>query len=188
MLLLVMVGCRPAGAQLDENGRGELQDPGVILHKMESTKYDEEYFKAVDLLREKRYEEVIAIYKELILKEEPQHVKHAYLGLASTYVLTGDLTQAIENYEAALQRDSTDVVTYQGLSCAYYSKGDYAKALDYDLIALQFDSLNGDTHYGLAVSYDMLGNKERAKHHAKICIELLPNSDYRKYMEEIVGE
>lgn len=101
--------------------------------------FQSEFSYALALKREGRYQESIAVYEKILNEDGPDMpLVKVYNNLANAYFVSGQTTKARENYNKALELDSSVVILYN-LSQLYRDM------LDYE---------NGDKYFNEALGRD----------------------------------
>lgn len=98
-----------------------------------------------------------------------------YACLGNSYMKLDQMDKAFENFEAALEEDSTDVRNYTNLAIAYRQSGDNAKAKGLYIDALMIDPDYPELNSGLGTLYMLEGNAEEAIKYFDKAIELDPD-------------
>lgn len=79
------------------------------------------YLKGLDLTLAKKYDEAVAVYRQL-LERDPKYMD-AYHSLAMTYLYLGNYDEAIAVEKKALEINPEERMSYSNLSVFYQKKG-----------------------------------------------------------------
>jgi tetratricopeptide (TPR) repeat protein len=102
-------------------------------------------------------------------------------------LLSGDLTQAAEDFDRAVQRMPTHIGTWQGRGWTSVLQGDLQKARASFDAALALDHNFGESHGGMAVVLAMLGERTAATHHLSVADRLDPGNLSSRYAEALLN-
>ncbi|MBF0385991.1 MAG: tetratricopeptide repeat protein [Candidatus Omnitrophica bacterium] len=102
-------------------------------------------------------------------KEQFQGVKakHDYIAQGHKYLTSGDVKNAIANFDKAIQQDPTNPENYLILGQVYLHLKNYKRAVDTFSAASRVDPSSGETFYLLSLSRAFEGQKEEAIKAAK---------------------
>jgi tetratricopeptide (TPR) repeat protein len=111
----------------------------------------------------------------------PRHYG-GYLNRGIVYRRTGNLGQAISDYNMAIRLNPNFARTYYDRAIAYSLKGDYNAAISdsTEAIRRQDRTMQSDFHYNRAVYYQALGGLDKAMADYNEALRLAPN-DLRSY-------
>lgn len=164
---------------------------------MDSRTIDALYDYAIDLHRQKKFDDAISYYKEL-LKYKGDNPE-IYINLAIAYKQKNDNASAKQILQTAKAKfptnkqiaDNLNAINQEAVAGKFddasvaYNSGDYQKALaTYQAIQPpSFDSLSG-----IAACYKGLNNDAQALEYYKKAFELKPNSDAAYYIGVLYSE
>ncbi len=172
-----------------EQGIGEIK---LAAEKGTYTKTEAMFFlAAIYTYRERKYEEAISIFNE-ILEKYPQN-PGALFSLGRCYSNMGRCEEALKAYNQVLNNKESQSrlprgsIFYQ-LGEVYFSMNDISKAKNYYLLSIASDTaevgkkrwVTPRSHLKVATCYEMLGEVESAKYH----LQLIHEDDNERAYEE----
>ncbi|MCB9222622.1 MAG: tetratricopeptide repeat protein [Crocinitomicaceae bacterium] len=185
-ILAFIVACSNP-EQPTENNRTEVGDKGLVRQDSEfESDFLYLYSEAADNIANQNYAEAESIYYELIELEENDEM--AYSGLGSIYIAQNKPEEAIVYHKKALELNPESYFSNLGLGSAYYLMMQFETAINYYKIASNISPEIPDPFWGLAISYDELGNIDSAAFYAKRFLDIVPNSNHRPHMDEIINK
>lgn len=111
-------------------------------------------------LRQRRLDEAIALYRQL-LSREPES-RFASAGLGTAYAVKGDARAAEETFEAALRAHPGDVMLTIDLGLSYVLDGRVRKGANLLLDVAGQPGAPAQARQDLALAYGLLGNNDAA--------------------------
>lgn len=124
------------------------------------------------LIREKKYEEAVQEYDQ-ILRMEPKNLR-ALLVLGLTYAQIGKFDRAVEFTKKASELDPAGYVPYYNLGLIYASNQELDKALDALNQALKINPESYVAEYQRGLVYSAQGAHDKAAESYKRVLELNP--------------
>ncbi|MCX7974803.1 MAG: tetratricopeptide repeat protein [Candidatus Aminicenantes bacterium] len=125
------VGYEPKKISLEVNEWGKNPDIVIKLRKIEGLIVTDEIKEALEkgnqLFDEKRYEEAIKVFEEIIQREPEAFI--IYLNIGHCYFQMERYEQAIENYQKVLARQGDNKNALIGIGNAYLNMGKKEEAL-----------------------------------------------------------
>ncbi len=107
------------------------------------------------------------------LKYHPRNAR-LYLNLGNTYYERGEIDQAIEQYQKAININKKYAVAYGNIGSAYLHKKDADKAEEYLTVAIKLKQNYPIAHYNLGIVYFQKRKYEDALKELQIATEQLP--------------
>jgi tetratricopeptide (TPR) repeat protein/TolB-like protein/DNA-binding winged helix-turn-helix (wHTH) protein len=136
------------------------------------------------------FAEAIATFNKA-LEIEPRHVTYSNLGLMFYYL--GDLDQAVENHERAVELAPNDYLARINHGDALWAAGReeealaaYRRARELAERVLQVDSRDPFPRLDLAWIHAMLGNSEEARSRMDRALPLAPDDPYTHYIDGLI--
>ncbi len=126
-----------------------------------------------------KYREASNSFAKAVIKNAKDPLPYLLLG-ASLY-WTGQVDDAISEYNEALRLDPKNAMAYQLLGIASGWKGDVPQAQDYFLKANALDPDKADTHMNLGSTYAVQLNLDKALEHFRRATELAPREPLYHY-------
>ncbi len=126
-----------------------------------------------------KYREASNSFAKAVIKNSKDPIPYLLLG-ASLY-WTGQVDDAISEYNEALRLDPQNAMAYQLLGIASGWKGDVPLAQEYFLKANALDPNKADTHMNLGSTYAVQLNLDKALEHFRRATELAPREPLYHY-------
>lgn len=102
-----------------------------------------------------------------VVKESPEAASEKYVAEGRTDLQSGDIVEAIRNFDNAIRQNPRNTGAYMVLGETYLHVRNYDKAIDTLTAALIVDPRNGSANYLLAMAYNLRGDKDLALQHAQ---------------------
>ncbi len=137
--------------------------------------------KANQLVAEKRYDEAIAFYQEVLEKNPGLYQVHWSIG--NCYAAKGDIEKAIEEYQIVLEQSQTDASTGKemaakalaGLGECYLKKGDFETAQNYFKQSIESYPENEIIAYNVGEIYFSNQKIDEAIHYFEVASQIKPD-------------
>lgn len=124
------------------------------------------------------FESAVSMFKSvLLLDTNPKSDVHesARFNLANQYIALQKYSDAIEQYEKILEKNSRAADVIYNLAYVYFKYLiDYDKAIYYFDYLLKINSVHQDSRYNLALCYQFRGQTEKAIHHFETLMRINP--------------
>jgi len=121
------------------------------------------YEKGVQLYNEKKYDEAVEEFKQVLAAEDPGQKKVAQASIASIYMVQGKYNDSVEFFTKALEIDPDYLYANEMIGMVYLGGlRDHGKALPFLLRAEQLKSENNSVYYNLACCYSLMNDVEKA--------------------------
>ena len=133
------------------------------------------YKKAKEKYDNKKYDEAIAIYEEL-LDIDPSNVS-ALTMMANSYIKKGDQANAIETFKKILQAEPENKSALTQVAYHELQEGNTENALRHFKKLRKLEPKNVDYLYNIALIYNRMEEHEKAKELYKKIIEIQPNAE-----------
>lgn len=131
------------------------------------------YILGTTLSRQRRYEEAVAQFSEM-LKDTPENVPVlVQIGIARA--LQGKINEAVAALNEALRIDPTDAGAHNSLGNILAEQGQHEEAVKEFEQALRFKPGHANAHNNMALSCRELGRMEEAIAHFREAVRLEPN-------------
>jgi len=143
--------------------------------------YDLFYKQKMDEMENKKVEEQIVAYKN-ILEKNPEAIP-IRVKLGEIYLQKSMWDEAVEQYQALLRMGLN---VYPQLGYLYAQKKNYDSALDMFQRALEINPDSSEIHRNLSIVYLFKGDRKRAIDEIKKAIEIAPgNQEYQNILKNI---
>lgn len=95
--------------------------------------------------------------------------------------------EASQMYEAALEKDPSNVDVRVDLAISYFYQNDPARAVSEALKGLEVNPNHAKAHFNLGIFYQSLGKKADARREYEAYLKLEPNSDSANYARQQIS-
>jgi tetratricopeptide (TPR) repeat protein len=132
---------------------------------------------------------IVVIGLSSCASKEKQAEKHFRKGF--DYQNQGNLEQAIQEYQKALELNPDYAQAHTNLGTVYLGKGDYDQAIGHFKRTLELNYYDSKAHYNLGLSYVYQGELEKAKEEMKFLKSIrseLGDALERKLKEKEIAE
>ncbi len=119
------------------------------------------YSQGVGQAHQNKHDQAIKLFDQAL--DIAPNYANAYYARAKSYSDQGDLTQATNNYVAAINAGRTDIAAPWNLGWTYYLIGQPDKAIKTTQIALEMDEMQVALHFNLGLAHLAKGNPEAAQ-------------------------
>ncbi len=152
-----------------------------ILCEIDSDSYENYLLLGNILAKKQEYEEALKIYEKILnfdlLKEEKENVlPQVYCNQGYIYLNLNKISEAIENFQKALELKPNYFEAYFNLGNAYLQKKNFPLAEKNYLSALKLNKKNPLLYFQLGRLYTEWNKKEKAIQYYKKLISLQPNN------------
>jgi tetratricopeptide (TPR) repeat protein len=100
----------------------------------------------------------------------------------------GHLEQAAEAFRASVKVNPASAAALSNLGYALYDLHKNDEALTYQLRAVEVDPGFANAHYGLGLIYMKRGDRERARHHFKRFLGIIPRGHFSRKAEQLLEQ
>lgn len=131
------------------------------VYEADPTNLDAAYQLGNCLAWDKRYEEALKIFSE-ILSKEPKY-EDAEIGIARIYSWMGDQEKAVQKYQDIIANDPQNFEAYQGLGSLALWASDFEKSIEHFEKALAINPKDIVSLKGIGRAYLGRGDRRRAE-------------------------
>lgn len=158
------VGYEPKKIAIDLNENKKNPDVTLVMRKIEGLVVTDDvrdlYGKGLELEGQKKYDEALAIYQDILTKFPDVYI--VYQSVGNVYFAQEKYDLAEQNYMKVLEKDPKNVKAILSVGNCYQNRGDSAKALEW-YGKVDFEKIdNPDVLYNLGTNYFNSGKYEDA--------------------------
>lgn len=163
--------------------RWQLSDDEYINWEttISAEKPDEYYIRKHDIARASNG--ISAMRSLDVHRDREKILANAYVNCGVEWLKKMRLNEAIERFNAAIERDPFYEAPYYNIGLVYYHQGDMARAITWCKKALSLNPNHMKSHAVLGTAYMVINDKERAKKHFQRVKELDPDYYATKIIE-----
>ena len=136
-------------------------------------------------MREKRFADAVAAYRQMINLEPSDPIAHRYLGVA--LAKSGKNDEALQEYERALQLDPKNAAVHYSMGIVLIEMGKEESAIAHFREAIRLDPGLVDPHFQLANLLLRAGKNEEAGREYQIVAGLEPQNGFARLMEAMAA-
>jgi tetratricopeptide (TPR) repeat protein len=158
------VGYEPKKIAIDLNENKKNPDVTLVMRKVEGLVVTDDvrdlYGKGLELEGQKKYDEALAIYQDILTKFPDVYI--VYQSVGNVYFAQEKYDLAEQSYMKVLEKDPKNVKAILSVGNCYQNRGDSAKALEW-YGKVDFEKIdNPDVLYNLGTNYFNSGKYEDA--------------------------
>lgn len=157
-------------AALNDYGKNMPKAALAKLEKLEPSCVEDQDIYAVSMIMAKiyfslqKYYKAIHAYKRAMLKHKSASIACA---IGDCYQRLGELPEARDSYEFAIDLDSKNIEAYSRLATAYVADWEYETALNYAEKVLELDQQNASALATAAICHGMLNDPVMRRHYTE---------------------
>lgn len=161
-------------AALTDYGKNMPKSALAKLEKLEPACTEDKDVYAVSMMMAKiyfslqKYFKAIHAYKRALLKHRTSPIACA---IGDCYQRLGELGEARDSYEFAIDLDPKNIEAYSRLATAYVADWEYETALSYAEKVLELDEKNASALATTAICHGLLDDPVMCKHYTRLAVE-----------------